>query len=188
MAGTKLRKKFDKNGFDTGASPLRFACWYFVSLFIFRSGLVPFSNVLVFILRLFGARIGKEVRIKPHIYIRYPWKLRIGDRSWLADCYIDNLDQVIIGSDVCISQHAMLITGNHNYGVPDFNLLTSPILIEDGVWICAGAIVAPGVTISSHAVLSIGSVATRNLQAYTICRGDPAVPVKKRQILSRQTH
>nr|WP_068890000.1 WcaF family extracellular polysaccharide biosynthesis acetyltransferase [Pedobacter panaciterrae] len=181
MHVTKLKKGFDKKEFKIGASYLKLICWYFTSLLFFRSGLIPFSNVLVFILRLFGAKIGTDVRIKPHVHIKYPWKLHIGDHSWLADCYIENLDYVIIGNNVCISQQCMLLTGNHNYKLQTFDLITQPVILEDGVWICARAIVCPGVTAKSHSVLTAGSVATKNLQAYFIYTGLPAVKSKIRK-------
>lgn len=144
--------------------------------------MVPFSNVLVFILRLFGAKIGKEVRIKPFVHIYYPWKLTIGDYSWIAECRIENLATVTIGKNVCISQQAMILTGNHDYKKVGFDLITSPIIIEDGAWIGANATVCPGITVHSHAVLTVGSVATTNLAPYTIYRGNPAVKIKDRVI------
>jgi putative colanic acid biosynthesis acetyltransferase WcaF len=73
----QLKKDFDKKGFDPGASGLKIICWYLVSLLFFRSGLMPISSVLVAILRLFGAKIGIDVRIKPYLYIHYPWRLTI---------------------------------------------------------------------------------------------------------------
>jgi len=182
MTKTHLKKKFDKGTFDTGASTMKIACWYLISLLFFRSGLIPFSFVLVPLLRLFGSSIGKKVRIKPHIYIKYPWKLKIGDYSWLADCYIDNLEYVIIGSNVCISQQAMLLTGNHDYSVPSFDLIAKPIRIEDGVWICANSTVTAGVIVCSHAVLTAGSTATSLMQAYQIYQGNPAEAIRKRQL------
>ena len=151
-------------------------------MFFFRSGLVPVSTILVFILRLFGAKIGKEVRIKPYIYIHYPWKLTIGDYSWLAECRIENLADVSIGKNVCVSQNAMLLTGNHNYKKVDFDLITKPIILEDGVWIGANATVCPGVIAASHSVLTVGAVATKNLDAYAIYQGNPAVKIKDRVI------
>lgn len=178
----RLRKSFDKQQFDAGASSLKIWCWYLVSLIFIRSGIVPFSNVIVFILRAFGARIGKDVRIKPGIYIRYPWKLSLGDHSWLADCYIDNLDHVAIGKHVCISQQAMLLTGNHNYKLIDFNLYTQPIVIEDGVWIAARAMVCPGVTAHVQAILLSGAVCSQALAPDTIYQGNPATIVRKRAI------
>ena len=179
---TKLKKDFDQKGFDPGASTLKIFCWYFTSLFFFRSGLIPVSAILVFILRLFGAKIGKEVRIKPYIYIHYPWRLSIGDYSWLAECRIENLAQVNIGKNVCISQNAMLLTGNHDYKTINFDLITKSIVLEDGVWIGARAIVCPGITAKSHSILTVGSIATKDLAAYAIYQGNPAVKVKGREI------
>ena len=179
---TQLQKDFDKKSFKSGASAFKMFCWYFTSIIFFRSGLIPFSSILVAILKLYGAKIGKNVRIKPFIYIYYPWKLTIGDNSWLAECRIENLDEVIIGSNVCISQQAMLLTGNHDYKKVNFDLITKPITLEDGAWIGAKAIVCPGVTVASHAVLTVGSVATKNLDAYGIYQGNPAIRVKYRII------
>lgn len=183
MNKTQLHKNFDTGGFHVGASGLKQFLWYFTYIFFFRSGVIPVSSVLVFILRLFGARIGKEVRIKPGIHIKYPWKLVIGNYSWLADCYIDNLDFVYIGDNCCISQQAMLITGNHNYRKTSFDLITAPITIEDGAWIGAAAKVCPGVKVHSHAVLTMCSVATKALAAYTIYQGNPAAKIKEREII-----
>lgn len=179
----QLKKEFDTgHQYKTGASTLKQFFWYFTSALFFRSGLIPFSSILVFILRLFGAEIGKDVRIKPYIHIKFPWKLTLGDHSWLAECFIENLDNVIIGKNCCISQGAMLMTGNHNYKSLNFNLITKPIILEDGVWIGANAMVSSGVTCKSHAVLSMGSLATKDLEAYTIYSGNPAVKVRERVI------
>lgn len=182
MQSVNLKKAFNKTGFNTGASIFKLGCWYLTSLIFFRSGLMPFSIILVSLLRLFGAKIGKDVRIKPSIFIRYPWKLVIGDHCWLADCYLDNLDFVTLGKHVCISQQAMLLTGNHDYNSIDFELCCSTINLEDGTWIGARAIVCPGTTSFSHAVLCAGAVAQTNLDAYFIYQGNPAVSVRKRNI------
>ena len=180
---TSLKKEFDKKGFNAGASSLKIICWYFISLCFIRSGIIPFSTVIVLILKMFGAKIGKDVRIKPGLYIHYPWKLSIGDHSWIAECRIENLAQVTIGTNVCVSQQAMLLTGNHNYKTVDFDLITQPIVLENGAWIGARAIVCPGITVKSHAVLTVGSVATKDLESYAIYQGNPAIKVKDRIIL-----
>lgn len=182
MLKTQLHKNFDTGNFKVGASILKQLLWYFTDVVFFKSRLMPVSAVLVTFLRLFGSRIGQEVRIKPGIHIKYPWKLEIGDYSWLADCYIDNLDQVKIGENCCISQQAVLITGNHNYSRTNFDLMTGPIVLEDGAWIGAAATVGPGVTLHSHAVLTMGSLANKNLLPYSIYQGNPAVKVKDRVI------
>ncbi len=180
---TQLKKKFDKKSFKAGASSIKIFCWYFISLLFFKSALMPISTVLVFILKLFGAKIGKDVRIKPYIYIHYPWRLSIGDYSWLAECRIENLAQVTIGKNVCISQDCMILTGNHDYKTINFDLITKAIVLENGVWIGARAIVCPGITASSHSVLTVGSIATKDLEAYGIYQGNPAVKVKQRIIV-----
>lgn len=182
MNRTILSKNFNKGTFSVGAPPVKVQLWYLVSLVCFRSGLIPFSTVLVLILRAFGSKIGKYVRIKPGAYIRYPWKFEMGDHSWLADCYVDNLDHVILGKNVCVSQGAMLLTGNHDFTKPEFDLITKPIVLEDGVWIGAKSVVCPGVRANSHAVLTVGSIATKDLEAYSIYRGHPAYKIKNREL------
>ncbi len=179
---TSLHKKFDKGTYWVGAGPIKLYSWYLLNVLCFRSGMIPFSTILVGMLRLFGASIGKDVRIKPGIYVRYPWKLVVGDHSWLADCYIDNLDFVMIGRHVCVSQQAMLMTGNHNYKLTSFDLVTNKIVLEDGVWIGARAIVTPGVKVGTHAVLTAGSTAVKNLNAYVIYQGNPALETRTRKI------
>lgn len=179
---TQLRKNFDQKGFQTGASALKMFLWYFTSLFFIRSGVIPMSSIIVLILKMFGAKIGKDVRIKPGIYVHYPWRLTIGDYSWIAPCRIENLAEVTIGAHVCISQEAMLLTGNHNYKTTNFDLITQPISLENGCWIGAKAIVCPGITVASHAVLTVGAIATKDLDAYSIYQGNPAVKVKDRMI------
>ena len=101
----------------------------------------------------------------------------IGENVW-----IDNLVQVTIGSNVCISQGAMLLCGNHNYKLPTFDLIVKPIVIENGAWVGAKSTVCPGVTMSSHSVLSVGSVASKDLASYSVYRGNPATFVTKRII------
>jgi putative colanic acid biosynthesis acetyltransferase WcaF len=91
---------------------------------------------------------------------------------------------VKIGDNVCISQGAMLLCGNHDYKKPTFDLITGPITLEEGVWIGAKSTVCPGVTCRSHAVLSVGSVASKDLDPYGIYRGNPAVKERERKIVS----
>ena len=179
---TTLSKKFNTGAFTPGASTTKLGAWYLLSMLCFRSGLIPFSNVLVFILKLFGAKIGRDVRIKPFVHIRYPWRFEMGDHSWLADCYIDNLAPVRLGKNVCVSQGAMLLTGNHDFTKPAFDLITKPIVLEDGVWIGARSVVCPGVRARSHAVLTVGSIATGDLDPYSIYRGNPAYKIKDRTV------
>lgn len=183
MNKVSLKKKFDTEGYSPGASKPKIILWYLVDIIFFKTKAIPFSNVLVSILRLFGAKIGKDVRIKPGIFVKYPWRLHVGDHCWLADCYIDNLADVTIGPNCCLSQKSVLITGNHAYNRQGFNLITSEIVLEEGVWIGACAMVCPGVIARSHSVLTMGSVATGELLAYTIYQGNPATERRQRTIL-----
>ena len=96
--------------------------------------------------------------------------------------WIDNLGLTIICDNVCLSQGCYLVTGNHNYKKAGFDLLINKIVLEEGVWIGAKAIVCPGVTCHSHSVLTLGSVATHNLEPYSINQGNPAMKVKVRDI------
>ena len=157
--------------------------WYWTNVFFFKSS-VPFgSSFKTGMLRAFGARVGRGVVIKPNVNIKYPWKLEIGNHVWIGEgAWIDNLDRVKISDHCCISQGAMLLCGNHNYAVPSFDLITRPIILEEGVWIGARSIVCPGVTCHSHSVLAVNSVANRDLEPYSICRGNPAVQVRTRKI------
>lgn len=157
--------------------------WFLVnSLFLNTYLPIPVA-IKVAILRLFGAKLGKRVMIKPAVNIKYPWLLRTGDYVWIGEqVWIDNLSEVTIGSNVCLSQGAMLLTGNHDYRRSTFDLTTRPILIDDGVWIGAKTVVCAGVHCGSHAVLTVNSVATHSLKPYGIYQGNPAVWVRQREI------
>lgn len=162
---------------------IKILIWYFINVFFFMNPLNPLSGLKCFLLRLFGATVGNGVIIKPAVNIKYPWMLKIGDFSWIGEeVWIDNLTDVVIGSNVCISQGAMLLTGNHNYKLETFDLLTKKIVLEDGVWIGAKSVVCPGTTCKSHSVLAVGSVANKDLEPFIIYQGNPALPVRKRII------
>uniref|UniRef100_UPI003AEF68CA WcaF family extracellular polysaccharide biosynthesis acetyltransferase n=1 Tax=Phocaeicola plebeius TaxID=310297 RepID=UPI003AEF68CA len=135
------------------------------------------------LLRIFGAKIGKNVIIKNNVGIKFPWKITIGDNVWLGEyVWIDNIDKVEIENDVCISQGALLLTGNHDYTKPTFNYRNAPIYIEEGAWIGAKTVVCPGVKVHSHAILTVGSIATKDLETYSIYQGNPAVKIRNRII------
>jgi putative colanic acid biosynthesis acetyltransferase WcaF len=148
---------------------------------IIRNKCIPVSSLKVVLLRLFGAKVGAGVVIKPGVNIKYPWRLSVGNYCWIGeDVWIDNLDQVTIGNNVCISQGALLLCGNHDYKKSTFDLMTGSINIEDGAWVGAKSVVCPGVVLRTHAILTVGSVASSSLDAYGIYRGNPAVKVRER--------
>lgn len=176
-------KKYDNSGFDPGAPRWKQALWFLTQPLLFTNPVHPSSALRVWLLRRFGARVGRGVVIKPGVRVKYPWRLRIGDHVWIGESvWIDNLVEVRLDDNVCLSQGAMLLTGNHDYRKPAFELLTGEIRLEEGVWIGARATVCPGVIARSHAVLTVGSVATSDLSAYAIYQGNPAVFIRERKI------
>jgi putative colanic acid biosynthesis acetyltransferase WcaF len=184
MSGNRTDlKSFNNDWYKPGAGSLTLLVWYFINVLFFKNGWFPFVAPKRILLRLFGAKIGKGVVIKPCVNIKYPWKLIIGDYTWIGEnVWIDNLSEVKIGANACISQGALLLCGNHDYSKSTFDLMTQSIIIDDGVWIGANAVVCGGVTCHSHSVLAVQSVASKNLEDYTIYRGNPAQPVRKREI------
>lgn len=150
---------------------------------LFIESLLPGSAHRRLILRLFGAKIGKQVIIKPRVRVKFPWKLSIGDDTWLGEAvWIDNLDAVKIGADCCISQGAYICTGSHDWSSSSFDLITKPISIGNCAWIGARASVAPGTVIAEGAMVTMGSVATGRLEAWSIYRGLPAQLTRKRKL------
>jgi len=183
--GRTALSTFNNSWYSHGASAFKLLIWHLFSWMFFLNHLSFFSGLKVSLLRMFGARIGKGVVIKQCVRIKYPWLLEIGDYVWIGECvWIENHALVKIGSNSCLSQGAMLLCGNHNYKKPSFDLIAEPITLEEGVWIGARSTVCPGITCRSHSVLSVGSIASSELNAYTIYRGNPAVAVRERNILN----
>jgi len=171
------------NSWYKPASKLKQFAWYFCNVLFFVNPLNPLSGLKVLLLRLFGAKVGKGVVIKPSVNIKYPWLLSIGNYTWLGEnVWIDNLAEVEIGNNCCISQGALILCGNHNYKKTTFDLVVGKINIEDGVWIGAKSVVCGGVVCETHSILSVNSVANHRLEAYTIYQGNPAVKVRMRSI------
>ena len=172
---------FSTGNFDKGAGFIKQTLWYFVNALFVRASWNPFMGIKIALLKAFGAKIGKGLVIKNNVCIKFPWKLTIGDYVWLGEnCWIDNLDKVTIGNQVCISQGALLLTGNHDYTLTGFDYRNAPIVIEDGAWIGAKTVVCPGVTVRSHAILTVGSIATKEMEEYGIYQGNPAKLIRKR--------
>lgn len=187
MMTTRVRNDlFDPGrGLDRGRPRLFEAAWYLVKWAFFLSALPWPSSLKCALLRLFGGTIGQHVNIKPRVNIHFPWKLRVGDHTWIGEeAFILNFEPVTIGAHCCISQRAFLCTGNHDFHQLDMPYRNQPITIEDGAWVGAQVFVAPGVTIGSEAVITAGSVVTSNQPAQTICSGNPCAAIKPRWPLS----
>ena len=172
--------KYDNSWYKPGNTVKRFL-WYYCNIVFFRNGWFPFSSLKVFLLKLFGASVGKAVTIKPNVGIKYPWFLTIGNFVWIGEeVWIDNLAHVTIGNNVCISQGALLLSGSHNYKLPAFDLIIKKINIEEGVWVCAKAIICGGVTCYKNAIITAGTVMTSDCEAGGIYKGNPGILYKKR--------
>lgn len=135
------------------------------------------------ILRLFRARVGPHVHIYPTARIFLPWNLSIGAYSAIGDrAVIYNLGVVTIGDRATISQHAHLCAGTHDYRDPTFPLVRKPITIGDDTWICADAFIGPGVSVGAHAIVAARAVAVRDVEPGMIVGGNPARPIKPREL------
>ena len=168
-------------GLNRGRSRWIEAAWYLAKCVLFLSAIPWPSSLKCSILRAFGAKIGRGVVIKPRVNIHFPWKLRIGDHSWIGEeAWILNFEPVNIGAHCSISQRAFLCGGNHDYREIDMRYRNRPITIADGAWVGAQVFVAPGVTIHADAVATAGSVVTSDLSAGTICTGMPCRPRRRR--------
>ena len=165
-----------------GRGKLTQVVWYFVSVLVFELGWFPLSGIKSVILRAFGAKIGRNVTIKPNVRIKHPWRLEIGDHVWIGqECWIDNLVEVRIGSHVCVSQRVYLCTGGHDHRRKGFDLKCGPITIEDGAWVAASALVLGGVTIGANALVAGGSTVTRDVPCAKIVGGCPAKVLADRE-------
>lgn len=134
-----------------------------------------------FLLRLFGAKIGKGVKISPTCSVLYPHNLSIGDYCWIGP--YDELycsDRLVIGNNVALAQHVRLYTASHDIEDPSFRTITAPIIIKDQAWLAVDTFVGRGVTIGEGVVLGARSSAFKDLPAWSICLGTPARPVRKR--------
>lgn len=174
--------KFNNDWYNPG-NKLKVLAWFFANSLIINNYLPIPVFLKVFVLRLFGAKVGTNVMIKPKVNIKYPWFLEIGNNVWIGEtAWIDNFVKVIIEDNACISQGALLLTGNHDYKKSSFDLIPKEIHLEKGVWIGAKSIVCGGVRCMSHSVLAVNSVATKDMKPYKIYQGNPSVEVRERVI------
>jgi putative colanic acid biosynthesis acetyltransferase WcaF len=152
--------------------PTRVA-WYLVNYYIFFSS-VPLPSVLKrVLLRMFGAKVGRGVVIKPRVRIKSPWALTIGEYSWLGeDCWIDNQVSVHVGRHCCISQGVYICTGNHDYNDVAFQFFGNEVTISDGCWIGARANLSPGARIEPMAVVGMGVTIRGMVQKNQIVKSD----------------
>ncbi|MBK9448923.1 MAG: colanic acid biosynthesis acetyltransferase WcaF [Bacteroidetes bacterium] len=173
--------RFNNDWFDEGASKFKWLLWFMANGLFVNTPLNPFNALRIFVLRAFGAKIGKGVILKHRVNVKFPWNLEIGDHCWIGEAvWIENQGKVTIGNNCCLSQGVVMMTGNHNYKKVTFDLIVRPIVLEDGVWLGAGSMVTQGVTCFSHSVLGVAAVASFDLEPYTIYAGNPCQILRKR--------
>jgi putative colanic acid biosynthesis acetyltransferase WcaF len=168
-----------------GKSKIAIQIWWVVQATLFSWSPQFLYAWRVFLLRLFGAKIGRNVKIRSTVKITYPWKVKIGDYSWIGDdCMLYSLGDITIGSHVAIAHKVYLNTGGHEYNKKTFDIFFKPLVIEDQCWITTDVYVAPGVTIGKGTIVSARSTVLKDLPAGKICVGTPAIPIKDRMMSS----
>ncbi|AWV98404.1 WcaF family extracellular polysaccharide biosynthesis acetyltransferase [Arcticibacterium luteifluviistationis] len=174
--------KYDNSWYNHGPLYRRLLWLLFGRIFINTYFPIP-TKFKIIVLRVFGAKMGENIMIKPKVNIKYPWLLEVGDNTWIGEqVWIDNLDFVKVGTNVCLSQGVMLLTGNHDYKSRKFDLMVGKITLEDGVWIGAKSLVAPGVICHEHSVLGAASLLSKSLPSNEIWSGNPAIFLRNRII------
>lgn len=164
-----------------GRSGILVQLWWLVQWFLFRPSPQVLYGFRRFLLRLFGAQVGAHVLVRPTAWITYPWKLSIGNYSWIGDeVVLYSLGEIRIGAHTVVSQRSYLCAGTHDFTRLSFDISAPPIHIGDQVWIATDVFVAPGVTIGDGSVVGARSSVFHDLPAGMICMGSPAQPIRTR--------
>lgn len=176
----ELRQFSVPKGFR-GGHVIKVQLWWAVQATLFKLSPQIAYRWRAALLRLFGAHIGKGVIIRPSVTITYPWKLTLGDYSWVGDdAVLYTLGPISVGANSVISQKSYLCTGSHDYASAHFNITAAPIVIGEKCWLATDVFVAPGVSIGDGTVVGARSSVFTSLQANMICRGSPAVAIRQR--------
>ncbi len=159
-----------------GRSKYIIQLWYIVNATLFRMSPHVLYGWRRWLARVFGARIGEGVKLRPSCQITYPWNVSIGDHSYVGDdAVLYSLDRIDIGEHVSISYRAFLCTGSHDPRDPSFPLKLGRIRVEDQAWLAADVFVFPGVHIGEGAVVGARSTVRKDVPANTLNGGDPCV-------------
>jgi putative colanic acid biosynthesis acetyltransferase WcaF len=160
--------------------------WWIVQSLFFKTSPQFLYGWRRFLLRCFGAKIGKGVIIRPSTHIQFPWKVSIGDYSWIGDeVVLYSLGDIDIGNNVVISQRSYICTGTHDYTDLTFPISAQKIIIEEGCWLATDVYVAPNVIIGKGTVVGARSSVFKSLPAGKICVGSPAKPIKDRLLTAK---
>ena len=175
--------KYSQSWYDRGKPGWFVLLWWFVQAITFPLTPQPLYGLRRLILNLFGATIGQEVLIRPTARFTYPWKIAIGDYSWIGDnVVLYSLERIEIGKHCVISQKSYLCTGSHNIEDPKFGLQTADIIIGNGVWVGADCFIGLGVNIGANAVIGARSSVFKDMPPGQVCLGTPCQPRYPRKI------
>lgn len=175
--------QYNQDTYDRGRSGWFIILWWIIQGTIFRFSIHNMYGFRNFLLKLFGAKLGKDVRIRSSAKFYYPWKIEIGDNSWIGDeVMLYSLDYITIGKNCIVSQQSYLCTGSHNISSSSFKLITKPITIEDYCWIAVDVFIGQGVTIKEGSVIAARSSIYKDNEPWKVFRGNPAKYLKDRVI------
>lgn len=164
-----------------GKSKIVVQLWWIIEKTFFAWSPQFFYGWRRFLLRLFGAKIGKGVLIRPSAKFTYPWKISIDDYTWIGeDCVLYSLGEISIGKHVAVAHGVYFNTGLHDYKKESFDINSESVTIEDEAWITNDVYIAPGVIIGKGCVIGARSNVFKSMPEGFICYGNPAVAVKKR--------
>jgi putative colanic acid biosynthesis acetyltransferase WcaF len=165
-----------------GRNALIVVLWQLVQATLFGLSPQPLYGWRRWLLRLFGAKIGQKVLVRPTARVTFPWKVEIGDFSWIGDhAELYSLDRISIGRHSVISQRSYLCSAAHDMNDVSFSYITGPILIGDQVWIASDVFVCPGVTIGDAAVIGLRSTVFHDIPPRVLAFGQPARVVRNRR-------
>ncbi|WP_427126731.1 WcaF family extracellular polysaccharide biosynthesis acetyltransferase [Priestia megaterium] len=173
--------KYNQDHYERGKNIFFILLWWIVQGTIFRFSLHNAYRWRAMLLKLFGANIGRKTKIRSSSHFHYPWKVSIGDYSWIGDnVKFYSLDTIKIGANCVISQESYLCTGSHDIKDPQFGLITKPIIVKDGAWIASDVFIYPGITVNEMAIIAARSTVIKDVPANEIHAGFPAKFIKKR--------
>jgi putative colanic acid biosynthesis acetyltransferase WcaF len=157
--------------------------WAGVEATLFRGSFHTMNGWRSFLLRLFGARVGRRCIIRRTVRTYYPWQVTIGEQCIIGDqAELYSLGKMTIGDGAMISQEAYLCAGTHDYTKASLPLVVMPVTIGSEAWVCARAFVGPGVTVGAGAVVAAAAVVVKDVEPWTVVGGNPARFIKKREL------
>jgi putative colanic acid biosynthesis acetyltransferase WcaF len=164
-----------------GRSALTVQLWWLVQATLFRLSPQVAYGWRRWLLRLFGARVGRGVLVRPSVRTTYPWKVVLGERAWIGDdVVLYSLERISVGHDAVVSQRSYLCAGTHDHEQASFPLVGRPIVVGNESWLATDVFIAPGVTIGNGAVVGARSSVFSDLPEMMVCFGTPAQPVRPR--------